>query len=235
MASDKSWQLLTLLHFSDSAFPTGAFGHSFGLEYAITMKWIKGLEDLLEFSKEVLYHSLIKGEAIFILLAYEAAKKNDLQKIHLLDDISRLYRPSHQSREASAQIGRSLVSLVADVYKIEFLDTIKNYIYSELENQPIQHGVAWGVVGGCLDIESSDILISFLSGFFRQWAQVAVRILPLGQRESQIYIKEMNEMIFLEMSCLAGQVSLDMVSQCSLGYDMAQMGHESLKARYFRS
>jgi urease accessory protein len=50
-------RLLSLLHFGDSAFPTGGYAHSFGLETYCQAGLVRGREDLARFL------SLARGSA----------------------------------------------------------------------------------------------------------------------------------------------------------------------------
>ncbi len=67
--------LLHLIQINDSAFPTGSFAHSFGMETYIQDRDIRNAEDLRDFCDMYLRHNLASTDAIIVQEAYRLAKK----------------------------------------------------------------------------------------------------------------------------------------------------------------
>ena len=64
-----------LFQLVDSAFPTGAFSHSFGLETAFQEKKMNGPSELYEWIKSYVSGSLAPTEGAAVYLTYQAIQR----------------------------------------------------------------------------------------------------------------------------------------------------------------
>lgn len=223
--------LLSLLHIADSSYPTGAFGHSWGLESAISLGWVGSYTALFDWASEALEYSLIPLDVAVIQRVQLFTLENDLNKIIETDRELVLYRPSQVLRESQAQVGRSMIDISADTFAKPLILEIKGLCQEMLWKDFIQFPAAWSVVCTELGISLEDNILSYLHAAVRQMAQVAIRLIPIGQKQASQLIAKLSQSLE-SMHPLTLKTEFMSVSP---GMDMAGMYHESMKARYFRS
>ena len=223
--------LLTLLHISDSSYPTGAFGHSWGLEAAIMKGLVTCFDELYQWGLTSLEHSLIPLDGRAIRLGHRSAMNGDVEEVIRLERELVLYRPSKSVRCAQGQVGRSFIEVTSETYGLPMVTELKEMVHPGKWEDFIQYPLAWAVASAELDITEEDALQAFLQGAVRQMAQVAVRLIPLGQREANQFIACLSKEILNMDLELKDQ---DFMSLCP-GLDIMSLAHETLQARYFRS
>lgn len=226
-------KLLTLMHISDSGFPSGGFAHSWGLEYAIEKRWIYDYTTLTEWTEEAAAHSLIPLDGRGVVKAWKLAAENDYAGLLKLDEDLGCYRSSLYQREGAAQVGRSFLKTVASVYEVTEILTLNHSVREMQSLTSIQHPVAWGAVSRWLKIPKEETLNVYLFSTIRQWANVAVRTIPMGQTDANRYIGEMNQ--FLSGMNLAEEGEKEELETICPALEIAGTGHQHMKAKYFRS
>jgi urease accessory protein len=226
-------QSLTLLHIADSAYPTGSFAHSWGLEYAIHEGWVSNIDSLSDWCKDSLKYSFLPLEGRTSLKAWDFAKENNFAELFSLNDELVAFRASHNMRLTNAQMGRSFINITNTSYKDSRIEKLYDLVAQNGSLYCMQHPIAYGAILNFLSIPKDLLLKSLLFGVLKQWGQVAIRIIPLGQKEVHCFLAcitdFLNELITEE---LKNYHDCDLQSICP-GLDIAGMGHDSLKARYF--
>ena len=234
-----------LLVLADSAFPTGAFAHSWGLEWAIRAGWVTGAADLYPWIVDALRFGVAPLEGRVVARSARLASGCDsgeranatraaARVIRLSDELAS-FLPAREARNASGQLGRSLLASVDAAFP-----TLRRSVgYDEVvrasrrHQQRLQFPVAWGFVGGLLAIGAGALVEAHLLNTVRQWAQVAMRTIPIGQSAALDLIGRLLD----ETVRLAAEVVRDRRPLASVtpGWDLAVAGHSELEARYFRS
>lgn len=224
--------LLRIQLLADSGFPTGAFAHSNGLEYAVSEGWVTDQESLFDFTRDVLHHSWITLEAPAILRAYELA---DAASLIAENQIVAAMRPTSEQRAGQAQVGRSFLKICAESFvELPVLRSMRERLRRDgTENQDIlQMPLAWGWTAAQMNIDKGSAVQVFLLMAVRQWAQVAMRLVPLGQSDAYRFVAVMES----EIARLSAEsIVPGKYRSASPGYDLAAAGHAGMKARYFRS
>ena len=215
-----------LLQISDSAFPTGSFGHSQGLDYAIRNHWIKSRQDLESWSQGALTHSLIPLDGRACLKSWSMQRRFDEREWLALNEEVESMRPSEGQRRASTEIGRAFlrsatVSLglrpvTADVTSV------------------LQWPTVWGMICFRIGVPMKETGISLLHSALRGWAHVALRTIPLGERESYLFLGHASELLEDERWDWDEEAKQPLES-ISPRWDIAQMGQENLLVRSYRS
>ena len=241
-AHDRARARLLLL--ADSAFPTGAFAHSWGLEWAVRAGWVTDAASLAAWTRDALRFGIapLDGRAVARAAAVTApgtesagGPESAARKLARLSDEVASFQPSREARAAGGQLGRSLLRAAADA-----LPALRNHpAHADVtratagRDDRLQHPVAWGFVGGALGIDAAELLQVFLLGTVRQWSQVAMRTVPVGQSDAVAVVGALLE----EVTGLARQIGRQprMLASAAPGRDAAVLGHGELTARYFRS
>ena len=213
-----------LLQISDSGFPTGAFGHSQGLEYAIQRQWIKSGADLLEWAREAIEHAIVPLDSRACLKSWKIEPNADATEWLRLNEAVSTLRPSFAQRRGSSETGQALWKNAVDCFGID------RSIGASM-NKP-QYSVAWGRICRLLDVPLSETAMALVLGYVRGWAQVALRIIPLGQKASYRFLAQTSD--YLAGYDWERQSDLELES-LSPGWEIAQLGHQNLRIRSFRS
>ncbi len=225
-----------LLLLADSAFPTGAFAHSWGLEWAVRAGWVTDAASLIAWTRDALRFGVapLAGRAVARAAAVTAADaESAARKLIRLSDEVASFQPSREAREGEGQLGRSLLRAAADALPSLRQHPVSAAVTREAagHDDRIQHPVAWGFVGGALGIDAAELLQAFLLGTVRQWSQVAMRTVPVGQSDAVAVVGALLE----EVTDLARRRARRPLASATPGWDAAVLGHGELTARYFRS
>ena len=233
-----------LLVLADSAFPTGAFAHSWGLEWAIRAGWVTGAADLRLWILDALRFGVapLEGRAVERSARLAArcvtGERADAARaagaMRLSDELAS-FLPSREARNASGQLGRSLLAAAGAAFPVLRRDADYDGVVraSRSHQERLQFAVAWGFVGGLLAIGAAALVQAHLLNTVRQWSQVAMRIIPIGQSAALDMIGRLLD----DTVCLARETAESRAPLASVmpGWDLAIAGHSELDARYFRS
>jgi urease accessory protein len=106
---------LWLLQANDSAYPSGAYAHSFGLEELVESGVVTTPADLEDFLRKQVLPALLKFEIPFFARAHEAANLSDESQLLALDAELDAWRIPHELRDASRRIGSQRLALLANL------------------------------------------------------------------------------------------------------------------------
>jgi len=160
------WQLV------DSAFPTGGFAHSAGLEAAWQHGEVKGRAELLAFL-ETSMHQVARAALPFVMVAH--AEPSRLKE---LDKLCDAFLSNHIANRASRLQGRAFHSAVQRIYSLPTTDN---------RTQPSFHHHA-PVFGFCLQalaVARETTLRLFVFNHLRSVLAAAVRLNIIGPMEAQ--------------------------------------------------
>jgi urease accessory protein len=231
--------LMPLLQISDSSFPTGAFGHSQGLEYAIQKRWVHDRAGLLDWTRTALVGSLIPLDARACLKAWQAARDGSGDRWLDLDAELAAFRPSLAQRMAASQMGQALwegaTRCLPQTAGVRIVP-LPAHPPQGPERAPChrQYPTVWGWLCHGLGVPMEQAVTTLLHGTLRGWAQVALRIIPLGQWESFAYLGQATALVAPDRWDWRRQAERPLES-LTPGWEIAQLGHENLSQRYFRS
>lgn len=227
-----------LLLIADSGFPTGAFAHSWGLEWAVHAGQVTDAAGVADWVRDALRFGVapLAGRAAARAAAATAARPESAARelIRLSDQVTS-FQPSREARAAGGQLGRSLLIAAADA-----LPAVRRHpAYAVVRraaagrDDRLQHPVAWGFTGGATGIDAGELVQALLLGMVRQWTQVAVRTVPIGQSEALAVTGALLDEV-TELARGIGRRRRPLASAAP-GWDAAVLGHAELSARYFRS
>lgn len=209
------WQLI------DSAFPTGGFAHSSGLEAAWQHGEVRGRAELMAFVKTSL-HQLGHAGLPFVTAAFDAPEK--LSEFGALCDV---FTTNHVANRASRAQGRALLTAVERIYKSEIRDP-----KSEME---FAHFAP--VFGACLrrlDISRETTAQMFFFNHLRSLLAAAVRLNIVGPMEAQMLQHALTAEVSAVVEVCAA-LTLDQISQTAPLLDLWQGAQDRLYSRLFQS
>ncbi|MED3549669.1 urease accessory protein UreF [Cytobacillus praedii] len=223
---------LHLMQIHDSAFPTGSFAHSFGMETYIQDNSIRNKDDLREFCSMYVRYNLASTDAIIVKEAYELAKKGDKQGLIHLEKICHGIKLSPETRKGSAMMGRQFLQTVYPLNDDELL----MFWHEKLKSKEIkgQYPIIYGIYTAMLGVSVEMSIETFLYSSITALVQNAVRAVPLGQSSGVQTIFFLLPVI-QETARQVMTLSLDDLDNNSIALEIASMKHEFLYSRLFIS
>jgi urease accessory protein len=225
-------RLLSLLHFGDSAFPTGGYAHSFGLETYCQAGMVRGREDLERFLLTQLEGSMGPCDATATTGIVRAAVGPGLGSCHDIDLTLEAMKPVREFREASRQMGRQTLRVAAALTEDPRLVDYAGDVEKSLA--PGHHAVAYGLAAAVLGWTPEATATAYLYSATALLVGAALRLLSMGQLEGQRVLWSLHPVI----ERVAREAAAREVSEIwsfAPGIELAGIRHAALDMRLFRS
>lgn len=209
--------LQKLLTWLSPAFPVGAFAWSAGLESAIADRTLTDSTALQNWLEGVLAHGGLKTDAI--LLAHAWRGEPELQD---LADLAIALTPARE-RFTETTITGDNFAIAAKAWPADL--TLP---------QPCPYPIAVGATARAHDIALIDTLLAYLTAAVHSQISVAVRLVPLGQSDGLKVMAALEPRV-AALAETAASATLADLGSIAYATDIAQMRHETLEPRIFRS
>lgn len=217
-----SADLQKLLTWLSPAFPVGAFAWSAGLETAIVQRKVTNRATAQDWIAGTLDHGGLRTDAI--LLAHAHAGHSDDRQLAELADLCLALAPARERHAETVLTGNGFV-LASAAWPAQTPPTLP---------KPCPYPIAVGALAGAHGIDKRDTLIAFLTATVHSQVSVAVRLVPIGQNDG-LAIMVALEPAVAALADLCLHAALDTIGSVAYGADIAQMQHETLAVRIFRS
>jgi urease accessory protein len=214
--------LQRLLTWLSPAFPVGAFAWSQGLETAIADGRVSDAASLKDWIAGSLAHGALKTDAILLAHAWKGQAHSAA-----LRDLAELGLAFVAASERYAE-----TSLTGETFGIA-ARAWPSDVFARLP-QPCPYPVAVGAIAGAHEIGLVETLIGYLTGSVHAQISVAVRLVPLGQTAG-LQVMAGLEPAVAALAAAAATSSLDDIGGIAYAADIAQMRHETIGTRVFRS
>ena len=221
--------LLSLLQVSDTAFPTGAFAHSMGLEAFYDVGELRDAGDLRRFV-ELSLNSMATSDCVALRAAYAAVSVQELERIDWLLSATKLTR---ELREASAATGRRFL---ASVGALGVEDDLLNGFAASVRDgySPGNLAVGFGVAAPALDVGLTDALNAYLYTSAASLVATGQKLIPLGGSAAQRVLYELHEKI-VEAAEESEALRPDEMYAFAPTIDVHSMLHERQRVRLYIS
>lgn len=227
-ASDHA-TLFRLMTWLSPAFPVGAFSYSSGIEWAVEAGDITDAASLRDWLGVMLEEGPGFCDGIFLVQAWRAIDTGDNRTLADIAELSAAFVPSRERHlETSAQ-GRAFLDIAMAAWDCDALHRLK-----AAANGPVTYPVAVGslTAGHGLPLDLS--LHAFLHAQASNWISAGVRLIPLGQTDSQRVLAALEPLI-ASTAERALTATLDDLGSATFRADIASMRHETQYTRLFRS
>ena len=214
--------LQKLLTWLSPAFPVGAFAWSAGLETAIVQRRVHDRASTQAWVAGNLAHGGLRTDAI--LLAHAHAAYGDPARLSELADLCLALTPARERHDETAITG--------DAFAVA-IRAWPSPVYASLP-QPCPYPIAVGAIAGAHGIALPAVLTAFITALVHGQVSVAVRLVPIGQTDGLAIMAALESEIAV-ISALCQRAALDEIGAIAYAADIAQMQHETLTTRIFRS
>jgi urease accessory protein len=215
---------LTLWQLSDSAFPTGGFAHSAGLEAAWQHGEVKNRGELISFIETSL---LQLGSAA---LPFVIAAHNEPGRLREFDQLYEAFTTNHVANRASRAQGKAFLAAVQRIFL-----SGKGSQSPRLSDTPFNHfPCVFGGALSLLDIPAEIATRLFFFNHLRGIVAAAVRLNIVGPMEAQTLQQQLSSTTEKVMKA-CGSLTLDDIAQTSPLLDIWQGGQDRLYSRLFQS
>jgi urease accessory protein len=210
-------QLWLLWQLGDSAFPTGGFAHSAGLEAAWQHGEIRNRVELrswLDASLEQLAH---------VALPFVNAAQEEPARLAEFDQLCDAFTPNHVANRASRLQGRALLAAVEHIFKSPF------------NPPPCAHlAPVFGAAMSRLEVPPADAVRLFVFMHLRGAIAAAVRLNIVGPMEGQT-IQHRLAARAEAVAQRGAALTLDDLAQTAPLLDLWQGAHDRLYSRLFQT
>lgn len=224
-----AWQL-PLSQLCDSALPTGAFSHSFGLETYVATGEVHDAPTFLTWLRAMIATPLTCADGYAIRTIVEALP--DTEVAWSVDRSLFAQTVPRQVREAAVAMGRRMLAIASASCPEPWLDAYADEIAAgRCHGHP---SVSVALTGGGLGVPPGALIAAHLQGVATTLTQNAVRVIPLGQNAGQWVLSAVRDDIVAAVARVRALTPLDF-GAISPGLEIAQMRHEGLRARMYMS
>lgn len=221
--------LLPLLQLSDSAFPTGSFSHSLGLE-GLVAAGVVGDATALEATVADHLGALATSDLPAVRGAAEA---HSLEDVVALDRVLAATRLAGEQRSANAATGRGLLDS-ADALGLDDprLGAYRRAVRTR--TTPGSHAIAYSVVAAALRIPAHDALYAYAYAGCAALVTAGQRLLLLGQRTAQCVLFNLHPRVVAAVETSRNVDPTEPFAFAPL-LEVASMAHERQTSRMYIS
>ena len=216
----------------DSAFPIGAFAHSFGLETLVQEDIIATPDDLREYCETMLCGSWAPCDALAVKAVYQWTPIEQLDELWDFDRALHLSRAACETREGQRKLGKRMLEMA-------------RVLHPGLNWQPLVEAIANGRAVGSypvvygwacyhLEVPLQRVATGLLYANLSSCLNNATRAMRLGQTQSQTILTQLLPAIDEAWQAVAARDPWQFESNVP-STEIAMMRHETLYSRLFMS
>ena len=214
------WQLI------DSAFPSGGFAHSGGLEASVHHGQVADAEGVRAFATQALAQA---GRSALPLVTAAHRQPADFAELDRLSDV---FLSNPVANRASRAQGRALLTSVARSFPQTTVRSIEEHV--RREQLAAHHAPTLGVVLSALGVSLADTQRAFLYMALRGTVTAAVRLGLIGSYEAQhVQASLAGDIDTVIRRC--GELAPRDIAQTAPLIDLFQSTHDRLYSRLFQS
>jgi urease accessory protein len=228
---------LSVLQLGDSAFPSGRYTLSYGLEAFAQDGQLHGprrRSALLTLLSDCIRLGVAPSDGVALACAHRAAAGTDgdidLDLAIRADERLTAVKLVREVREASMRTGRALMATAKAAFEVTALADYYSHVDSG--NAPGNHAVALGLVSARLGVARLEAVAGELFAFSAGWAAAAVRLGVLDHRAAQRLLHRTRP-VSAEAALRVIDRDVEDISSCSPLPDVMSMRHEQAGLRLF--
>jgi urease accessory protein len=230
--------LVSVLQLSDSAFPSGRYTLSYGLETLVQSGHLTVPADdstLLTLLGDTIRFGAAPSDGVALACAHRALDREgeaDLDLVSEVDERLTAVKLPREAREASTRTGRAVLATATAAIDRGGLFGFAERVRRGLS--PGNHAVVIGLLSASLGVPRGDAVVGELYAFASGWVAAAVRLALVDHRVAQALLHRLRPVI----ADAAGDVinrGVEQISSCTPLLDAVSMRHEQAELRLFAS
>jgi urease accessory protein len=229
LSIDEAAALYRLMTWLSPAFPVGAFSYSSGIEWAVEAGDIIDVTTLRDWLSSMLADGPGFCDGVLLAHAHRAAASSDDAGLREVAELAAAFAPSRERHLETAAQGRAFIEIARAAWNIDGLDRLIAAC-----GGAIVYPVAVGIVSSAHAIPLASAIHAFLHAVTSNWISAGVRLVPLGQTDSQRALAAL-EPVVVATAKRAISATLDDLGSATFRADLASMRHETQYTRLFRS
>ena len=215
--------LLAALQLGDSAFPSGAFTQSYGLETLVAEHAVSSASEVEAVLAAHLLHRLGAADLPALLAAHRAAADGDTALVLRIDAALTAVKMSREERQASHRMGARLITEAARLAPHPILET-----------KPSNAAVAFALAGFAMGLTARESAITYSYSFASSLVSASMRLLRIGHGEAQGVLRRSHPVIERAVDG-AQSIAWNELRPFAPRLDLAAARHERSSARLFAS
>ena len=229
---------LSALQLSDSAFPSGRYTLSYGLEAVAqsgqlaTQEPVPALTRLLS---DGIRFGVAPSDGIALACAHRASGPDgsvDWDVVTRADRRLTAVKLAREARNASTRTGRALLTTATAVIGAAAIGNYAQRVHDR--RTPGNHAVVLGLVSAALGVPRLDAVAGELYAFCASWVAAAVRLGLIDHRTAQHMLHQVRP-VTAEAARNAADRDVTQISSCTPFLDVMAMRHEQAELRLFAS
>lgn len=228
-------QLLVSLQLSDSAFPSGFYTMSHGLE-GFHQSGLVGRDTVGDLLEDMIIRTVGPGDATALARAHGAATRRDWDAAADLDRLLFASKLNSELRVASTRSGRQLVDIASETFAgTPGGDDIATWAERvKARRTPGCQAVVTGVCYAAAGVPVVQAVASDLFAFAVSFAGAALRLRLTDHRSTQVLLRRVHPVIEAAATDAIVRPAADIGGFTPVG-DIMSAGHERAEARLFTS
>ena len=213
-------------------FPIGSYSYSHGIEWAVEAGYIKDRTLLVDWLQADLCYGSGRNEKIFFTEAWDAAIKEDHERLLEVAELAAVFRGTSEFALESSQQASACLATLRAVWP----DRILDWLFHTLRERYISPALAvvLGISSARQGIDLRLALAAFLQSYVANLVTAGVRLIPLGQTDGQLAVAELEGAVLAATSQLS-ECTIHDLGSAGFMVDLASMSHETQYTRLFRS
>ena len=221
--------LYRLMTWLSPSFPVGAFSYSSGIEWAVETGDINNAETLRHWLSAALSDGAGFCDGVFLCHAWRASTAGSDAALSEAAELAAAFAPSRERHLETTAQGRAFTEIARTTWNCRALEQLLT-----IWPGPFAYPVAVGTVAAGHGVRLDLTLHAFLHAQTANWISAGVRLVPLGQTDSQRVLAAL-EPVVASVTRRALDATLDDLGSATFRADLASMHHETQYTRLFRS
>lgn len=221
--------LYRLMTWLSPSFPVGAFSYSSGIEWAVETGDIGNAETLKGWLSAMLSDGAGFCDGVLLCHAWRASTAQDDAALAAVAELAAALAPSRERHLETTAQGRAFADIAGATWNCAALERLLT-----IATGPIAYPVAVGAVAAGHGVPLDLTLHAFLHAQTANWISAGVRLIPLGQTDSQRVMAAL-EPVVASTAGRALAAALDDIGSATFRADLASMRHETQYTRLFRT
>ncbi|MEV6283833.1 urease accessory UreF family protein [Kribbella sp. NPDC051770] len=235
---DRLAGLLSVLQLSDSAFPSGRYTLSYGLETLVQSRRLtmpSAPSTLAALLRDQVRLSVGPSDGVALACAHRAVNgpdSLDLDLVRRADERLTAVKVSREARETSTRTGRALLRVARPAFDTAALTILAHEVAGKRAQG--NHAVVLGVLSASLGVPRPEAVAGELFAFAASWVAAAVRLAVTDHGTAQTVLHDVRPHLASAAEAAAGKDVPDITS-CTPLLDVMAMRHEETELRLFAS